>query len=664
MAVTRAILSDIWNRRVVSGASTLTMQLARTLRPHRRSLWGKWKEAALALRIEWSLSKDAILRAYLNSVDFGPNLRGVGAASEAYFGKSPRALSLAEAALLAGLPRGPSLYAVTRYPERARRRRDRVLARLLANQSIAAEPEAVARGEAIVIRREASAFGAPHLVDSVVSATRGDNSRVAPRVPDQPAIASMPLLLVQSNLQAAVNPERPPRLVATTLEGRLQRAAEAATLSLLAPLATRHVTAAAVVAVDVGSSDVLAYVGSPDFFDTRRGGQNDGARARRQPGSTLKPFLYSLAMERLGFTAATVLPDVALHVPLPGGGDYAPRDYDDKFRGPVRLRQALGNSLNVPAVWTAVEVGIPALLERLRELHFDSLSEGPDYYGPGLALGDGEVTLLELARAYATLARGGVDKPLRVVRRIEQADGTAMDLPEGAEVRVIPEEFAHTVTDILRDPTARLSSFDDAAALAFPFDMAAKTGTSKGFRDNWAVGYSSEVVVAAWVGNFDGSPMDQVSGITGAGPLFHAVLLAAMADRRARPLPIDVYSDDIGAVPARLRVSTFRPRPRAPLRRCGVRMVACQRGHDPRAVRHARRGGHRSPQRPARRTGLRPGGCRASALRALPTRVRRVGCRSESSYCARRGVAGMSCTGSREPVGSRDRCDHLSPQPR
>jgi penicillin-binding protein 1C len=516
-AVARAAFDDARHLRIVSGASTLTMQLARTLRPHRRNLWGKWREAALALRLEWSLPKARILEEYLNRVDFGPNLRGVGAASQAYFDKPPSALSLAEAALLAGLPRGPSLYAVTRRPDLAKRRRDRVLDRLAASGLASQADIATAKGEPIVVQKEAAGFGAPHLVQALVEGSLGK---------------------AQPGLEAALA-ARGVRGFVTTLEGPLQRAAEAATLAVLEPLAARHVTAGAVIVVENRTGDVLAYVGSPSYFDEARLGRNDGVRAARQPGSTLKPFLYALAMEKLGFTAATALPDTELHLALPGGGDYAPRDYDDKLRGPVRLRQALGNSLNVPAVWTADELGVEVLLQRLRELGFEGLTEGPSYYGPGLALGDGEVTLLELARAYATLARRGIDRPLRFVRAVDRVDERRAELAEGTETRIIPRAVADVITDVLRDPHARAASFDEAEALRFGFDVAAKTGTSKGFRDNWAAGYSSEVTVAAWVGNFDGSPMAEVSGITGAGPLFHAVMEAAMARREKGPLPIE-----------------------------------------------------------------------------------------------------------------------------
>jgi penicillin-binding protein 1C len=517
VALARAAVTDLLAARVVSGGSTLTMQLARIVVPHPRTLRGKVREMALAVRIEWSLSKSEILEQYLNRADFGPNLRGLAAASQAYFDKSPASLSTAEAALLAGLPRGPSLYEVTRHPERALRRRNRVLSRMRALKWLTADAEERAGREPLAPRSHGSAFGAPHLVAGLVTGAARE---------------------VQPGLGPAWS-RAPVARVTTTLDGELQRTAEAQVTATVRDLAraSKNATSASVVVVDNATGDVLAYVGSPDFFEPVAG-QNDGVRARRQPGSALKPFLYELAMERLGFDPSTALPDVELHVPAGEGRDFAPRDYDGRFRGPVRLREALGDSLNVPAVWTVDQLGVGSLLARLRDLGFASLDQDAEFYGPALALGDGEVTLLELVRAYATLARGGIDRPLRLVSRIEGVDGQASDLAPGPERRVMPGPLAHLVADVLKDPRARAGSFGERTVLEFPFDVAAKTGTSKGYRDNWTVGFSVDVTVGVWVGNFDGEPMANVSGITGAGPLFHAVMDAAMSRRTAAPLPI------------------------------------------------------------------------------------------------------------------------------
>jgi penicillin-binding protein 1C len=509
-AVCRAALANLVHGRVVSGASTLTMQLARTLRPHRRGLWGKVEEAALAVRIEAALPKDRIFEEYLNRVTYGPNVRGYAAASHAYVGVAPESLSVAEAALVAGLPRGPSLYAVAKRPALAKKRRDRVLDRMVAAGMLDRDARDRAVAEPIVPNLEKPAFGAPHFVRGLVTGT---------------------LAGAQPGLTGALGADARLSEVRTTLDRELQRAAENAVTTTLASLEGKHVTAGAVVVLENATGDVLAYVGSRDFFDDAALGQNDGVRALRQPGSALKPFVYAEAMGRLGYTGATLLPDVDLHIPLPGGGDYVPHDYDTKLRGPVRLREALGNSLNVPAVYTLHELGTAPVLERLHAFGFASLTEDAEHYGPALALGDGEVTLLELANAYATLARGGLARPLRVVTELARGEERQrFDVAAGA-TRAVDERVAAMLTDILADKGARVAAFGEQNALEFDVPVAAKTGTSKGYRDNVAVGYTRDVTVAAWAGNFDGSPMADVSGISGAGPIFHAVMEAALALR-------------------------------------------------------------------------------------------------------------------------------------
>ena len=527
-AVCRAALGNVWHRRVVSGASTITMQLARTLRPHRRSFWGKLTEAALAVRIEASLSKDQILEEYLNRITYGPNLRGYAAASQAYLETAPESLSVAQAALIAGLPRGPSLYAVTKRPDLAKRRRDRVLTRMAEAGMIDEGARDRGIAEPIVTSIDKPSFGAPHFVRAIVSGPLGAS---------QPGLAEA--LRDRTNLSE----------LQTTIDAELQRAAEGAVTTSLASLADKHVTAASVVVLDNATGDVLAWVGSPDFYGAAALGQNDGVLALRQPGSSLKPFVYAEAMARLGWTGATLLPDLELHIPLPGGGDYVPHDYDTKLRGPIRLREALGNSLNIPAVYTIHQLGTQPVLERLRAFGFASLSEDAEHYGPALALGDGEVKLLELANAYATLGRGGLMRPVRVVTRLARG-GVSVDFAAAPATRVLDERISAMLTDILSDKTARMSAFGDQNVLELDFEVAAKTGTSKGYRDNVAVGYTRELTVAVWAGNFDGSPMADVSGITGAGPIFRAVMEAAVqcrsrsrSDGRARPGTLAIKDD-------------------------------------------------------------------------------------------------------------------------
>ena len=506
LAIVRAVGQLVVHRRVVSGASTLTQQLARNLVPRPRTVRGKLAEAALAVRIEASLSKRRILEQYMNRVSFGPGLRGIEAASRFYFDKPTRDLSLAEAAALAGIPRGPALYDPLRGTARLRRRRDRVLDRMLAAGLASREDVERARAEPIVIAPAGGGQGAPHLVRA----------------------------LMAGSLDAGLGPLRNrTREITLTIDRALQRELEVLAIDAVRSLSSRQVSAAAIVAIESATGEILAYVGSPDIEDAARLGQNDGVLALRQPGSTLKPFVYGLAMERLGFTAATVLPDVELSLPMKDGS-FRPNNYDGRFHGPVRLREALANSYNVPAVFTADALGARGILARLVDLGIGTLREDPDFYGAAIALGDGEVRLLDLASAYATLARGGVAIPPVAVKAAIDKQGLPIDLPRAAPRRVLDESATFVITDILADKSARLASFGEGSVLTLPFPVAVKTGTSKGFRDNYTVGFTPEVTVGVWVGNFDGSPMSGVSGVTGAGPLFHDAMLAAARSRRRR----------------------------------------------------------------------------------------------------------------------------------
>jgi penicillin-binding protein 1C len=486
LAIGRAVLQAVRAGRVVSGASTLTQQLARATFVRKRTLFGKLHEMALALAIERRWSKSQILEAYLNRIEFGPNLRGLQAAARYYFAKPAHALSLSELATLAAIPRGPTLYDLKRAASPARQRRDRILQRLAERHPELAAQAAQAMQLPIELQPTLTWPGAHHWVRRL-----------------------------GADLRRAAE-------VHTTLDSALQRRVEAITRDHALATNALGASASAVLVVDHRSREVLAYVGSPDYFNREKLGQNDGVSALRQPGSTLKPFVYAAAMAQLGFTAATLLPDVPLEL-REGDQVYAPRNYDGRFHGPVRLRDALANSWNVPAVYTASRLGPAKLLTALHAFGFASLEGSPEQYGAALALGDGEVTLEELANAYATLASGGRFAPLQFRAPPAEAVGQPATTPAIAAV----------LLDILSDPVARSHAFGRNNALEFAFPVAVKTGTSKGARDNWTVGSSSEVTVAVWVGNFDGKPMPGASGVSGAGPLFHAVMQEAMRGRTA-----------------------------------------------------------------------------------------------------------------------------------
>ncbi|HZJ55100.1 MAG TPA: penicillin-binding protein 1C [Myxococcaceae bacterium] len=502
LAIARAAATNLRAGRVVSGASTLTQQLARLLVPRRRTLAGKAQEALWAMRLTAHLSREDILRAYLDRVALGHDLVGVEAAAHAYFGRPARTLSVGQAALLASIARSPARVDPWRAPEAASQAMREVLGRMRRAGRLDAELERVASTSDLDLVPPARPFGAPHLVVDLAGK------------------------LDALGLARAVE-------VRTTLDPALQREVERSVRSELA--ADPRLGQAAVLVLDNASGEVLAYVGSADFLDVAREGQNDGVRARRQPGSALKPFAYGLALAS-GWTPASVLSDVDLEVATASGA-WLPRNYDRRQHGPVRLRAALANSYNVPAVELTEALGPERVLEVLREAGFTSLEASAEHYGAGLVLGNGDVSLWELARAYRGLAREGVVEPLRLVRAATDALGGRLEV--GRELtprRFLSPDAVALLTDLLSDEGARAPAFGLDNALRLPFPVAAKTGTSRAYVDNWTVGFTHERTVAVWVGNFDGRPMQRVSGITGAGPLFARVMRRAMAG--VRPLPL------------------------------------------------------------------------------------------------------------------------------
>ncbi|MDZ4700694.1 MAG: penicillin-binding transpeptidase domain-containing protein, partial [Rhodothermales bacterium] len=312
--------------------------------------------------------------------------------------------------------------------------------------------------------------------------------------------------------------------VRTTLDARLQQDVEALARTHLARLNSENVGNAAALVLDNATGEVLAYLGSVDFWDAATGGQNDGVLALRQPGSALKPFTYALALESGRYTPATILADLEVQIPEAGGA-FAPQNYDKTFHGPIPFREALANSYNVPAVRLARELGHERLLDQLHAFGFASLSRPAEHYGVGLTLGNGEVQLLELARSYAAFARGGDAPELRAIAAATTAGGHEV-APEGSLARpaAVSPDIAFLIADILSDPEARQAAFGRYGPLELPFPAAVKTGTTKDYRDNWAIGFTPAHTVAVWVGNFDGSPMQRVSGVSGAGPLFKSIM--------------------------------------------------------------------------------------------------------------------------------------------
>mgnify|MGYP002780264286 CR=1 FL=1 len=525
----RATRDNLLAGRVVSGASTISMQVARLLHDLPRGWIGKLRQVVWALRLEQHLSKQQLLEQYLNRVPLGQGTIGVEAAAQLYFGTSAGRLGAGRAALLAGIARSPARDNPLASPDRAATRRTRVLAQLEASGTLRADERALANAEPVLATaRRSAVFRAPHFTTRVLAAL--DSARES----STGALTSdAPLLPTRDNALAS------PR-VRTTLDLALQDAIEADVRQVVASLAELRVQHAAAVVLDNASGDILAWVGSPDFSGAR--GQVDMVVSRRQPGSALKPLLYALAFER-GYNAYDVLADIPTTW-MTSTGPYAPRNYDRRFRGPVRARVALASSLNVPAVQLADALGASSFLAVLHRAGFASLRRSADHYGLGLALGNGEVTLLELANAYRALANGGART---AVRRFADV------APQRDTTRVVRADAAALTLDILADADARLAGFGEAPVFQFPFPVAVKTGTSRHFTDNWAVGVTGRFTVAVWVGNFDGTPMAAVSGISGAGPLLRRAVLSTAARYQPGGLP---SMDAVGASRTRVcRVS-------------------------------------------------------------------------------------------------------------
>jgi penicillin-binding protein 1C len=508
-AVARALRDNLLHWRVVSGASTITMQLARLLRPIGRGPFDKLIQSCWALRLEAHLTKSQILEQYLNRVPLGQGAVGVAAGMKLYFGASAEQVSLGQAALLAALARTPSRENPLVAPTRAAERRALALT-ALAEQGYASRDEIDrARQEPLLRADQQRPFLAPHYT-----------SRLLLRAEEEGRpLAGTWRTSLDIGLQQA-------------LEGEVRH-----TVDQLADRGVKH-----------RSGEVLAWVGSPDFWaDTA--GQVDMVTSPRQPGSALKPFLYALAFDR-GATAATVLADIATTYQT-AGGPYHPRNYDRQYHGPVRAREALASSYNVPAVQLADRIGYSTLLHGLHQAGFVSLDRPPEYYGLGLALGNGEVTLLELANGYRALANSGVWTPTRW-----------WPGEEGAGTRMVSARSAALTLDILSDADARIPGFGLRTPFDWPFPVAAKTGTSRHFTDNWAVAVTERFTVAVWAGNFSGRPMEGVSGITGAGPLLHRAVLVTAA--RYSPGVLS-EPEEAGLVPATIcRVSGLRASPECP----------------------------------------------------------------------------------------------------
>ena len=499
LAMGRAMLQLTTRGHIVSGGSTITMQLARLMEPRReRSVYAKLRQMVRAVELERKLSKDEILDLYLALAPFGGNLEGIRAASIAYFGKEPKRLSLAEAALLVALPQSPETRRLDRHPDVAHAARDRVLERMVADGVVSREDTVQAKAVTVPKLRKPMPILAPHSSDAAVATVK-----------DQPVIR-------------------------TTLDLNLQKVLEA--LARDRALAQGQNISVAIIAVDNESGDVLARVGSSDYFDERRAGQVDMTRAVRSPGSTLKPFIYGLAFEDGFVHPESLIDDRPIRF-----GSYAPENFDMTFQGTVPVRKALQLSLNVPAIALLDRVGSSRLSSRLKQAGTNLVL--PKDEAPGLAMGLGGVgvTLQDLAQLYAGLARLGSTKPLREIMNAKD-DREAM--------RLMDQAAAWQVGNVLIGTPPPENGAHNRIAF--------KTGTSYGYRDAWSVGFDGKMTIGVWVGRPDGAPVPGLVGRTAAAP----ILFDAFA--RTGKLPAALPKPPRGALVASnaklpLPLRRFRP---------------------------------------------------------------------------------------------------------
>jgi penicillin-binding protein 1C len=470
-----ALLQNIKQRRTVRGASTITEQVVRMINPRPRNLWSKWLEGIEATLLERQAGKADILEFYLNQLPYASHRRGVVQAARYYFNRDLDTLSAKEIMALTILARAPSAYDLYRHPDRLLKPLERLAQQMKEAGKLTPTDYADIQSGALELTKPSLPVDARHFVR---------HARM-------------------NNVSG---------ILTTTLDAGLQTRIQSILDNRLEKLRAKNVHNAGAIVIDHTNGEILSWVvGGADDKDTKAG-DIDTVLAPRQPGSTLKPFLYAQALEK-GWTAARILNDAPISEAV-GSGLHRFRNYSNTHYGQLTLREALGNSLNIPAILTIHYVGVDDFLSRLHRLGFHSLNRGSQIYDEGLALGNGEVTLYELARAYAALANRGQYRDFK----------TSLHAPAPLQSEAIySPEIVSIVGDILSDPAARSLEFGRDSVLNFPVRTAAKTGTSTDYRDAWAVGYNDRYVVALWMGNLDRTPMKDVTGSTGPALVMRSI---------------------------------------------------------------------------------------------------------------------------------------------
>lgn len=492
----------------VQGGSTITQQLVKnTLLTSERTLQRKLREAVLAWLVEESFSKDQILELYLNEVAYGGSTYGIEAAAQRYFGKPARSLTLAESAYLAGIPAAPSLYGpFGSNPEIGKLRQQEVLRRMVEDGYITQAQAEEAHAQELKFQQDAEQIRAPHFVMYVRA------------------------LLAQQYGEEVLN--HGGLEVRTTLDLELHEEVQKMVTDEVARLGRLRIGNGAALVTNPQTGEVLSMVGSKNYFDIKNDGQVNVTIRPRQPGSSIKPLAYALALER-GQTPATTIVDAPITFSIPGSPPYSPKNYDGKFHGTVTIRESLGSSYNIPAVKTLASIGVNTMIDKAQEMGVSTWNDR-QRFGLSLTLGGGEVMMTELSQIYGTFANGGDTIPLNPILEVKSADGQIKYRNECAlsnkgcpRRQTLDPKVAAQITDILSDNNARTPAFGPRSLLYIPGQqVAVKTGTTNSLRDNWTVGYTTDRLVAVWVGNNDNTPMSYVaSGVTGASPIWNSIML-------------------------------------------------------------------------------------------------------------------------------------------
>jgi len=561
VGISRAIYTIITSRRL-EGGSTITQQLVKNgLLSRDRTLERKAKEAVLTLATELLYSKMQILELYLNYIPYGGTAVGIESASQRYFDKHAKDISLAEASMLAGLPQSPSQFSpFGSNPAAGKARQADVLRRMVEDKYITQAQADQARSEVLRFALSRTDIKAPHFVFYVKD------------------------LLIQKYGIDKV--EKGGLRVTTTLDLDLHTTAQASLSSQVIKLKNLRVGNGAAMIVKPNTGEILSMIGSKDYFDTEEDGQVNVTLAQRQPGSSIKPIMYSTALQQKLLNPGSFILDIPTCFVVAGQKDYCPKNYDGSFRGPTSIRQSLGNSLNIPAVKSLKLIGLSTFIEQARKMGITSWTD-PSRYGLSLTLGGGEVRMIDMAQAFSVLANVGVKVPLTPILKVVDYRGNVLDSVDVKErqadlknmtldetqtelhslQRVMDKAPAYLTSHMMQDNSARTMAFGPSSKLIIPKQIVSvKTGTTNDLRDNWTVGFTPDFLTITWVGNNDDTAMNQalVSGITGAAPIWNDIMSFILKDKQPlwQEKPDDVASAQVcvSGFPPNEQDSTCQPK--------------------------------------------------------------------------------------------------------